>query len=470
MKALFVSLYADTPHFETELELISDLLEEGTEVVVMRCTGQLGACLKNPDHRAGWCKLCISKLDGGFAAIASPRLRIETMPVGVPDPRLPETFESAEALKAYALDGAQLGRGVYSTMAGRAGKNTQFDPQKFAATIRTELEAAYAVYTATREAITRHRPERVFIFNGRFATCHAVIEACKQEGVAFATHERGGSPDRYLVRHGALPHDLALNCAEIEATWKAGASDKEAIAAQWFQDRRDGVERSWESFTKAQTVGKLPDGFDQAKHNIAVFNSTMEEYASIEGWESPIYADEVVGVTRIADALASHANTHLYLRVHPHLKGISRDDNYQLRAYTKLERHPHVTVIWPESPVHTYELLDRCSVALTFGSTVGVEACFWGRPSVLAGHALYERLDCAHVPKTHDEVMALLTGKPRPKDRLGALQYGYWETVRGTTFTRFRPIGLYGGEWLGRPSRPSRLAQLQSAVLTRLGR
>ena len=470
MKALFVSLYSDTPHFETELELMSDLLEQGHEVVVMRCTGQLGTCLKNPDHRAGWCKLCVSKIDTGLATIASPRLRSEVMATGVPDPRLPHAFDSADELKLYTLDGANLGRGVYSTMCGRALKNTQLDTRKHAATIRMELEAAYTVYAATREAISRHRPDRVYIFNGRFATCHAVIEACAQEGVPFATHERGGSPDRYLVRNDALPHDLALNCAEIEATWAAGGPDKEAIAARWFEDRRGGVERSWESFTKAQTVGKLPDGFDPAKHNIAVFNSTMEEYASIKGWESPLYRDEVTGLAQIVDALAAQ-DVHIYLRVHPHLKNIPREDNYQLRAYAELERRAkHLTIIWPESPVHTYELLDRCRVALTFGSTVGVEACFWGRPSVLAGHALYEQLGCAHVPTSHDEVVRLLADPPPPRDRLGALKYGYWETVRGTPFTRFRPIGLYGGEWLGRPSQPSLVARVQSALLTRLGR
>src|SRR5215813_12394491 len=66
MKALFVSLYAATPHLETELELISDLLDERSEVFVLRCTGQLAACVHNPEHKQGWCKLCVSKVDAGL--------------------------------------------------------------------------------------------------------------------------------------------------------------------------------------------------------------------------------------------------------------------------------------------------------------------------------------------------------------------------------------------------------------------
>ncbi len=469
MRALFVSLYADTPHFETELELIADLLDRGDDVTVLRCTGQLASCLKNPAHKRYVCRECVSKIDAGLRTL--PRVRTEQMRDVAVDPRLPQHFASADELRSYSLDGAELGRGVYATVCGHAFKDPKFDTRRWAATIRTELEATYMAFANTRDAITKHRIDRVYIFNGRFATTHGVICAAQQAGIAYSTHERGGMPDRYLLRDRALPHDLALNTAEIEAVWADAPADKETIARRWFLERRNGVERAWPSFTKAQTVGLLPAGFDAKKHNIAVFNSTMEEYASFTQWRSPIYEDEVIGVARIARDLSSRPNTQLYLRVHPHLKGIPRDDNYQLRGYAELERTtPNLTVIWPESPVHTYELLDRASVALTFGSTVGAEACFWGTPSVLAGHALYEKLDCAHTPRDHDAVMALLTTVPTAKPQIGAMKYGYWETARGLPYRRFRPTGLFTGNWLDGPCKASLPVRLQAAVLSRLGR
>src|SRR5262245_54402005 len=110
MKSLFVSLYSDTPHFETELELMSDLLDAGHEVHVLRCTGQLGACVKNPEHKEGWCKLCASKIDSGLRTLDG--LHVEVMRAVAPDPRLPREFTSAEELLGYSLDGAELGRGV----------------------------------------------------------------------------------------------------------------------------------------------------------------------------------------------------------------------------------------------------------------------------------------------------------------------------------------------------------------------
>jgi hypothetical protein len=464
MKVLFLSLYADTPHFETELELISDLLEQGHEVHVLRCRGELAACIKNPDHRPGWCKVCVSKIDDGLRSLA---VRVEELgPAPAVD--LPD-FDDAEQLKQYCFQDANIGRGVYSTVCSRINKDTKFDTRKYAADIRRELQSAHHVFTATRALLSRLRPDAVYLFNGRFATSYAAVEACRQSGVDFFTHERGGTPDRYLLRKNALPHDIQINHQEILASWGEGGDDKVAAAERWYRARRDGQEKSWESFTKAQTVGRLPDGFDPGKRNIAIFNSTMEEYASIKGWEPTLYPDEVQGLVQIVRALGSRPDVKVWLRVHPNLKNIARGDNYQLREYGLLEAG-NLTIIWPESPVHTYALLDACQVTLTFGSTVGAEACFWKKPSVLAGRALYEQLGCCHRPQSHEELMALLLGDPPCQPPLGALQYGYWETVRGTPYRKFEPTGLYSGRFKGRECRPSLAARLQSALLTTLGR
>ena len=173
----------------------------------------------------------------------------------------------------------------------------------------------------------------------------------------------------------------------------------------------------------------------------------------------------------MVEALASRADVHLYLRIHPNLKNIPRAGNYQLRKYAALDgRIPNLTIIWPESPIHTYALLDQCRATLTFGSTVGAEACFWKKPSILAGRAIYESLDCAYRPANHDEVIALLLSDSPPKDELGALKYGYWETCRGTVFRRFKPTGLYTGDFNGRPSRASLGARLETSLLRLVGR
>lgn len=470
MKLLFACIYADTPHFETELELMADLLAQGHDVHVLRCTSQLAACVKNPLHLPSRCMVCVSRIDAGLRAIASPRLTVETLPSSPIEPRLPAEFADVDALKAYTIDGANLGRGVYSSLGTRLDKNTRFDTRRHATDVRRELESAWAMFAATRRTIAREKPAAVYLFNGRFSTTYAVIEAARLAGVDYYTHERGGGADRYMVRKNTLPHDLDAHWRDIADVWGAGGPAKIEQGRAWFVGRRAGSEDSWLSFTKSQSVGKLPDGFDPRRHNIAIFNSTMEEYAAIPGWESRLYRDEAQGLVQIVESLAGDRDTHVYLRVHPNLRDLPRDGNYQLALYAALEKTaPHLTIIWPESPIHTYALLDACPVTLTFGSTIGAEACFWGKPSILGGRAIYEPLDVAYAPPSHDELLALLRQPPPPKPIDGAIRYGYWETVRGTPHRRYRPTGLFSGEFAGRPLRPGLGAQLASSLLWRIG-
>jgi hypothetical protein len=253
---------------------------------------------------------------------------------------------------------------------------------------------------------------------------------------------------------------------EIRSLWAVGDEGRAAIARGWFEGRRAGMEVAWLSFTKNQQKGLLPDGFDRSVRNLAVFNSTIEEYDSIV-MDKFLYDDEVIGFRRVLESLRSRGQkVHVYLRVHPNLKNIPRDCNYQLADYTRLtQEHDNLTVIWPESVVHSYALLDACDTVLTFGSTIGAEATFWGRPSVLAGRALYERLGCCYLPSSHEDLIDLLSKPLDPKPVATALPYGHWEATKGTRYRRFVPDGLFAGSFDGRKVLPTVRARLQAAAL-----
>jgi hypothetical protein len=110
------------------------------------------------------------------------------------------------------------------------------------------------------------------------------------------------------------------------------------------------------------------------------------------------------------------------------------------------ERFANLRVIWPHDSIDSYALLDACEKTLTFGSTIGIEATYWGKPSILAGRAFYENLDCVYRPKSHDELVALLRRDglpPCPAD--SALMYFYWEVSDGIPFTWFKETGIRNG-------------------------
>ena len=85
-------------------------------------------------------------------------------------------------------------------------------------------------------------------------------------------------------------------------------------------------------------------------------------------------------------------------------------------------------------------------------------------------HAFARELDYCYVPGSHDELIGQLLNDPPAKGDLGALEYGYWETVRGAPLRKFQPSGLYAGRFRGHECRPGLGGRLQSALLTTLCR
>ena len=115
---------------------------------------------------------------------------------------------------------------------------------------------------------------------------------------------------------------------------------------------------------------------------------------------------------------------------------------------------PHVTIVRADSPVSTYALMRKASRVLSFGSTTGIEAVFWGIPSIIGERTFFDRLGSTYAPQTHEEMMHALTTELAPKDKTGALMYGYWQKTYGIPFRFFRPMGIFNGAFKGSPISP----------------
>jgi hypothetical protein len=478
MKVFFFFIGVPTPIFEIELELIRNHEKAGDSVYVLQCSGNLEDCHWNKAHSKSRCAECRSRFKKGWNVLSpSGNVELKQFPLkelSLSD--LPMGFDSVEELKLYRYDDEKIGYGVASSLISRY-RDHRFDTHVYRQEVLRTLIASVYVYETLKQEFEKFNPDRVYIFNGRIANHLPAVLLCKRMEIEYYTYEVAHAFNRYVLRKNASVHNISVLHEEIENLWSAGVTDREKIAKSWFEQKRAGIKNdNLISFTQHQKKGRLPDGFDPGKKNIAIFNGTIDEYAAIEGFENSIYSpDETSGIRRILKAFEPDNRYMFYLRVHPNMKKISRSRNSQLRDIDAVtSRFSNLHVIWPAEIVDSYELLDACDKTITFGSTIGVEAAYWKKPTILAGgHGIYKYLGCVYVPKTHEELVKLLEQEdlpPLPAEL--ALKYGYRElsSHSGIPYKYFKQTGRHSGTFDGVVIKSDTLPWLWFKIMQFFGR
>jgi hypothetical protein len=257
--------------------------------------------------------------------------------------------------------------------------------------------------------------------------------------------------------------------AKIRIAWEEAESspDRHRIAATFFEGRKRGEVSNWHSFTSHQNADQLPDTWKENQRNIAIFPSSEDEFVAIgEEWVNPLYADQQSGLGRIVEDLRGTPNVACHIRLHPNSRDMAPKS---IKKIIALEGE-NIFIVPPESTVSSYAMLDASDVVLTFGSTMGIEATYWRKPSVLAGQCFYRNLGSTYNPDDHDRLIRLLLEELHPADPLGSLMYGYYFATFGEPFVHFRPENLWGGRFRGRRVSPGPFGyRLIRALQSRVG-
>lgn len=444
MKYLISSVYSATPHFETELEIAQNLINEGHQVYFLKCNSQLDTCKINPDHELIKCLICQSKVKEGLNAIDIPKENVLSLPdFNNLDYVIPE-YSSIEELKEFRYKDSDVGLAVASSLITSLRDN-QFDVKLHNDIINRGLLTGMKVHDGYEAILEKINPDVVVIFNGRFLEIKPLMRLCEKLGIDYYTHERGGVNALYSYRKNTTPHALASLIKEIDTYWERDDEFKVEKGKLFYEERRNGVVQSWVSFIDQQRKDVLPANFDHSKINIGIFNSSMDEYETIPDFTNLIYKDDNEAIERLCDSFKDNPAYHFYLRIHPNLKDL---DNYQTKAIKNIaDKFKNLTVIPAEDIVDTYALIAAVDKVITFNSTIGVEALYWGTPSILLGRAVYEKIEGIIVPHNHEEAVKIIQQKLPMPDNNGAIKYGYWCLNFGFEYKYYVPETLFTGKF-----------------------
>lgn len=417
-----------------EANFMEEHVLAGDDVTVLVCDASLKACDANPKVDLPHCLACCGVRDSTLSMVGGAVGRLPLVSPGrAAAPACAEfpVFGSLAELSGYQWNGIFVGKEVISSLVTACG-SPEPDMKRNAPVVRKLLRDYLAVYLTAIDYLAAHRFGKVYIFNGRFVASRAWIRACEKEQVNYVTMERLGMPDRVISVENDAIHNTMIYADRIKAFWEENKSNEEIVAEgrNFFEERPKGQITGWYSFVDKQDKTRLPDGWDTAKRNIAIFSSTESEFKGLpEYFLQGAFLDQQEAFFEIMREVFRHEpNIHFFLRVHPN----SKDEVVRWWEDARWRKLSNLTIIPPESDVSSYLLLNACEKAIVWLTTIGIEATYWGKPSIILGRAFYCGIGAGYEPKSVAEAVAYVLDPSLPaRPREAALAHGAF-VRRGT--------------------------------------
>lgn len=395
------------------------------EVLFAYCGGTCEMCHFNRKGSKSLCKFCSYTtgriLDNYYVRKVSLSKYVNRKDVTIPE------YKNAKELRELQYRNVRIGLGIMSSYISSwrnmSPKLTEESRRFFNAHISQNMRLVDAFYSIIED----YKPDVVYSFNGRYEEVRPVYDICKTLNIKFYLGEAfpdGGKVWKKVFFEDHLPHDIKYWCKRRDYSWdhfNMTEEEKVQLGKTFYENRRNGIYAGDKIYTKNMVKGKIPN-LDESKINIGIINSSEDEYAAVgEDWDRlKFFPTQYDGIIYMLEHAAP--NVHYYLRIHPNLTKIPYKFHTDLLKLG--EKYENITVIPGDSEISTYDLMDNMNKIVGFGSTMGIESVYWGKPVINLGPALYSYDDICYEPKDLADFDRLLTADLQPKYNDSVIKYG----------------------------------------------
>jgi hypothetical protein len=307
------------------------------------------------------------------------------------------------------------------------------DHTKLFNNLKKTFQLTYDAAYATLAEVT---PSRVYIYNGRFLQERAVWEVCKALSIPVTFFERFNPNwiNRYFLfekpthspsYRSSIMQEFGMNLHESNRT------SFYEISTKWFEDRILGITQN---FTKNQKSELTP-----TRPYLVFFHSSEDELITTDlssvNWKSQIEA-----LNSLIEVMNKIGAYDLVIRMHPNLMYKSKRE---IRIWEEFGKHVAKNNTWihyisPKHPANSYKLIENSLGVITVGSTIGVEAAYLDKKSILIGRAFHEDMGITQNPRGQvdlaESILNELTNEELASTKTSALRYASFHSDGGTTF------------------------------------
>ena len=288
---------------------------------------------------------------------------------------------------------------------------------------RAYLRAGLLYALACDRIMDAFAPDALVLFNARLVFVKVAAEVAAKRGVPYYSHERGWLPERLSVNRDDIP----MSRAYFDAMWglwgdiPLNRAELKTINTV-LRNREQGRDLNWiayspppEAASNLRTQLVIPEG----RRIWGLFTSSEDEVVSVPNYRHGAFSSQSEWVLRTLLLVQRRPDIHLVVRVHPNTGG-SRSGGMSratLHFFEVLKAHlpAGVTLVSPDDPVSTYDLMAAAEVGLVYISTCGLEMACRGKPVICASQAYYGASGVAETvqnPEHYDDLLDRLADTP----------------------------------------------------------
>lgn len=414
----------------------------GYEVFILYCNGVMDVCWNNMDGNKQTCLSCTFKqnfLDPKRISNKIKFISLKNFKTNYDTYNLTKfDYNTINDIKSINYRNVQIGLSCLSSYISISRNlNPEID-NEFKNYFDKLLYNSALITDLMHNAINEIKPDLVYCYNGRMLDSRPVWEVAKYMNIPFRVLEAHFTVSKIkkVCFKDSSCFSIPVRTDHINQLWDDSTlsiEDKISIGEEFFIRKKKSLPSGDVIYTNNQKLGSLPDNWDVKKVNISIFTSSEDEFASVgEDFDSySLFANQLVGIEKILTYFQDDDSIHFYVRIHPNLSNI--EYSYHVNYY-KLNKFKNITLIEPNSKISSYSLIDNSEKIIVFGSTIGIEACYWKKPVILLAGALYYNLDVCYIPKSENELMNMIKMNLQVKNVYGAYKYGFlYHDSTGTT-------------------------------------
>ena len=436
--AVYFNMASASPPIELHSSVIRDLLKRGNKITVYACDRSFKSPMDNLFNRKSIYRFTKFRIED---AVKNLNIRLKTINLEK------QTTEMTDKTSAA------LEMGVMSSFASLFKVQSRNElSKKSQRAYDNMLGSAKKLYNYFAEEIRKEKYDFVFMFNGRFGDVRPVLEATRDSNIGFGLHEMKRGINE-IVFINELVHSIEGNTRRAISFYEKDKEAAEINARKFFKNKVENKSTGDTIFTKDQEKGSLPEAIvNTTKKIIAIYPTTDDEYKFIgKEWEGHVPEDQVNEIEELVTSL-SPEDYIVVVKMHPNQFNTAK--NTLERYFDLAKKYSHVIVEGPLSKKDTYALMNKADIIVTFASTVGVEACYAGKPVVLIGDTNWGEMNIAHKVYSGGEAGTLIKNGVEPKPILGAIIWGNYMLSYKDELSEFKIVGegnyLVSGKKIGK--------------------